>query len=165
MKYAHGDSYKEKTSKPRSRYQPSTTIKTPKPSQTKVRIIYPSSGTLELWKFSNLTYGRYLASITPVLSVRSSLFVLHRYCFERVRIVWLIGDFSASSIDTVCGKLRLVSHTITSQTKSYMVLTRSMATTNNVQGHKPRTTVFKRQVQTLSSTIKCLTKQNHALEK
>ena len=47
-KYAHEDSYKEKTSKPRKRCQPSTTIKAPKSSPTKVRIIYPSSGILEL---------------------------------------------------------------------------------------------------------------------
>ena len=47
-KYAHEDSYKEKTSKPRKRCQPSTTIKALKPSLTKVYIIYLSSSTLEL---------------------------------------------------------------------------------------------------------------------
>ena len=36
------DSYKENTSTPRKRGQPSTTIKAPTPSQIKVRIIYPS---------------------------------------------------------------------------------------------------------------------------
>ena len=46
-----------------------------------------------------------------------------------------------------------------------MVLTRSMATTNNVQGEEPRTTTFERQVQTLAVTVKRLTKQNHDLEK
>ena len=46
-KYAHKDSYKEKTSKPRKRCQPSTTIKAPIPSLTKVRIISPNSSTLE----------------------------------------------------------------------------------------------------------------------
>ena len=46
-KYAHKDSYKEKASKSRKRCQPSTTIKAPIPSLTKVHIIYPSSGTLE----------------------------------------------------------------------------------------------------------------------
>ena len=41
-KYAQEDSYKEKTSAPRKRCQPSTTIKAPIPSLTKVRIIHPS---------------------------------------------------------------------------------------------------------------------------
>ena len=45
-----------------------------------------------------------------------------------------------------------------------MVLTRSIATTNNVQGDKPRTTTLERQVQTLASTVERLTKQNHDLE-
>ena len=61
--------YKEKFPFPKkeeSRFY--TTIKTLKHSQTKVRIISPSSGTLELWKFSNLTFGGFLADITPVLS-------------------------------------------------------------------------------------------------
>ena len=71
----------KKTSSPRKRGQPSTTIKTPIPSPTKVRIIYPSSGTLELWTrdFSNLTIGGYLAGTTPVLLLRSSVFVLCRF--------------------------------------------------------------------------------------
>ena len=47
-KYAHKDSYKEKTSEPRKRCKPSTTIKAPIPSLTKVCIIYPSSDILEL---------------------------------------------------------------------------------------------------------------------
>ena len=47
-KYAYEDFYKEKTSELRKRGQPSTTIKAPRPSLTKVRIIYPSFGTLEL---------------------------------------------------------------------------------------------------------------------
>ena len=45
-----------------------------------------------------------------------------------------------------------------------MVLTRSMATTNNVQGDKPRTTALERQVQTLATVVEHLTKQNHDLE-
>ena len=46
-----------------------------------------------------------------------------------------------------------------------MVLTRSMAsTTNNVQGDKPRLTAFERQVQTLTTTVERLTKQNQVLE-
>ena len=39
-----------------------------------------------------------------------------------------------------------------------------MATTNNVQGDKPRPTTLKRQVQTLTVAVEHLTKQNHDLE-
>ena len=45
-----------------------------------------------------------------------------------------------------------------------MVLTRSIATTNNVQGDELRTTALKRQVQTLAAVVERLTKQNHDLE-
>ena len=45
-----------------------------------------------------------------------------------------------------------------------MVLIRSMATNNDVQGDEPRTTTLKRQVQTLAIAVECLTKQNHYLE-
>ena len=46
-----------------------------------------------------------------------------------------------------------------------MVLTRSMATTNNAQGDElPRSIALKRQVQTLMAAVERLTKQNHDLE-
>ena len=45
-----------------------------------------------------------------------------------------------------------------------MVLTRSMATTNNVQGDEPRPTALERQVQTLTAAMECLTRQNQTLE-
>ena len=46
-----------------------------------------------------------------------------------------------------------------------MVLTRSMATTNDVQGDEPlRPTALERQVQTLAAAVERLTKQNHDLE-
>ena len=46
-----------------------------------------------------------------------------------------------------------------------MVLTRSMATTNNVQNDEPpRPTALERQVQTLAAAVERLTKQNHDLE-
>ena len=45
-----------------------------------------------------------------------------------------------------------------------MVLTRSMATTNNVQGDETRATALERQVQTLAAAVECLTRQNHDLE-
>ena len=60
---------------------------------------------------------------------------------------------------TVWFTLSLLGH------KSCMVLTRSMATTNNVQGDEPpRSTALERQVQTLMATVEHLTKQNHDLE-
>ena len=45
-----------------------------------------------------------------------------------------------------------------------MVLTRSMATTNDAQGDEPRLTALKRQVQTLTAVVERLTKQNCDLE-
>ena len=39
-----------------------------------------------------------------------------------------------------------------------------MATTNNVQGDEPRTATLERQVQTLTTVVKRLTKQNHDLK-
>ena len=46
-----------------------------------------------------------------------------------------------------------------------MVLTCSMATTNNVQGDKPpRSTALERQIQTLMAAAERLMKQNHDLE-
>lgn len=45
-----------------------------------------------------------------------------------------------------------------------MILTRSMATTNNVQGDEPRATALERQVQTFDAAVEHLTQQNHDLE-
>ena len=45
-----------------------------------------------------------------------------------------------------------------------MVLTRSMATTNNVQEDEPRPTALERQVQSLAAVVECLTKENQILE-
>ena len=64
--------------------------KNPKPSKNKVRIIYLSSGILELWKISNLTFRRFLASTTLVLFVEFFFFflfvmqILSRACKDRV---------------------------------------------------------------------------------
>ena len=60
--------------------------------------------------------------------------------------------------------LRLVSYTIASRTKSCMVFTRLMATTNNVQGDEPHMTALERQVQTLTVAMERFTKQNHDME-
>ena len=75
----------------------------------------------------------------------------------------LINDFRHFQLVPSEGK-SFVSRTTASQTKSCMVLTRSMATTNNNQGDEPRTTALKRQVQTLVVAVERLTKQNHNLE-
>ena len=45
-----------------------------------------------------------------------------------------------------------------------MVLTRSMATTNNVQEDEPRPTALEKQVQILTAAVERLTKQNQVLE-
>ena len=45
-----------------------------------------------------------------------------------------------------------------------MVLTRSMATTNDIQEEEPPTTTLEKQVRTLAAAVECLTKQNHDLE-
>ena len=46
-----------------------------------------------------------------------------------------------------------------------MVLTRSMAIiTNNIQGDEPRPIALERQVQTLTTAVECLIKQNQVLE-
>ena len=45
-----------------------------------------------------------------------------------------------------------------------MVLTHSMATTNDVQEEEPPTTALKRQIKTLVTTVERLTKQNHDLK-
>ena len=41
----------------------------------------------------NLTFGGYLTSTTPMLSIRSSFFILCRYYFKHVRTVWFIVIF------------------------------------------------------------------------
>ena len=45
-----------------------------------------------------------------------------------------------------------------------MVLTRSMATINNVLEDEPQLTALEKQVQVLTAAVKRLTKQNQALE-
>ena len=45
-----------------------------------------------------------------------------------------------------------------------MVLTQSMATTNNVHEDEPRPSTLERQVQTLAAAVELLTKQNQILE-
>ena len=136
--------YNERSSPPRNKCQLYATIKTPRPSQTKVRIIYPSSGILELWKFSNLTFGGYLADTKLVLSARSSLFLFRRFHLEHVKIVWLTDDFWHHQLAPSMGKYENSNnHITTSQTKSCMVLTHSMATNNHTE-EEPRTIALER---------------------
>ena len=45
-----------------------------------------------------------------------------------------------------------------------MVLTRSMATTNDIQEEEPPTTALEKQVKTLAAVVERLTKQNRDLE-
>ena len=45
-----------------------------------------------------------------------------------------------------------------------MVLTCSMATTNDIQEEEPPTTALEKQVKTFAAAVERLTKQNHDLE-
>ena len=107
-----------------------------------------------------------MAGSIPVPSVRCSCFLLVCRWLLSTRIVHLTG--------VICGiiswrrlwegswQFKPLSHP---GHKSCMVLTRSMATTNNVQeDEQPRSTALERQVQTLAAAVECLTKQNHDLE-
>ena len=100
--------YKKRFSPPRNEGQLYTTIKTLKPSQIRIRIIYPSSKTLKLWKFFNLTFGGYLVGTTLVLSIRSSLFLFRRFCLEHVSTVQLTNDFWHHQLAPSVGNIEIV---------------------------------------------------------
>ena len=118
----------------------------------------------ELWKFFNLTFEGYLTGIILVLSVRSSLFLFHRFCLEHVRIMRLTNNFWHHQLASFMGKKENSnSHITTSQTKICMILTCSM-TTNNHTGKEPCNTALARQVQILAAAVERLTKHNHDLE-
>ena len=85
--------YKEIPFPPRNGCQLYATIKTPKPSEIKIRIIYPSSDILKLGKFSDLTFGGNFAGTISVLSVGSSPSLLCKSCLEHVRTMQLTDDF------------------------------------------------------------------------
>ena len=103
-----------------------------------------------------------MAGTTPVLSKGFlSIVLVVQVRFEsRVRCDLLV-IFSASSVGVVCGKGSTLS---LPRQKSYMVLTCSMATTNDVQEEEAPMTALKRQVRTLATAVERLTKQNHDLE-
>ena len=84
--------YKETPSYARNGGRFYITIKTPKTPIDQGTHNLPQLWHSRVVRSFNLIFRGYLAGTTPVLSVRSSLFVLCRYYFENVRIVWLIGD-------------------------------------------------------------------------
>ena len=67
----------------------------------------------------------------------------------------LLVIFSASSVGAVCGKRSTL---LLFGQKSYMVLTRSMATTNEVQEEEAPTTALEKQVKALATAMERLTK-------
>ena len=83
-----------------------------------------------------------------------------------VRIVLLISEiYGIISWRHLWGRLTVWFILSLPRHKSCMVLTRSMATTNNVQGDESsRSTALERQVQTLVAAMQRLTTQNHDLE-
>ena len=103
-----------------------------------------------------------MAGTTPVLSTRSFLFLFRRLSRAREDHVahW---QFLALSVGTIYGKENSGNHITISQTKSFMELTRLMAT-NNHTGEEPCTIALERQVQTLVVAVERLTKKNHDLE-
>ena len=101
-----------------------------------------------------------MADTTPVLSEVFYYFVVQVYFESRV-LCDLLVIFSASSVGAVCGKCSTLSFP---RQKSYMVLTRSMATTNDVQEEEALTTALERQLKTLATAVERLTKQNRDLE-
>ena len=107
-----------------------------------------------------MTFEGYLAGTTLVLSKVFCYFVV-RIHFESRVLYDLLVIFSALSVGAVCGKRSTLS---LPRQKSYMVLTRSMATINDVQEEETPTTALKRQVKTLATAVEHLTKQNHDLE-
>ena len=113
---------------------------------------------------SNLTFGGYSAGTTLVLSVGSSLFMLCKYCFKHVRTVWFTVDFLASLVGTVCGKALAAYKPYYRFPDKELHGTCLMATTNNVQGDKPRPTALERHIQTLTTAMERLTKLNQDLE-
>ena len=96
--------HKEMPSSPKNKGQFHATIKKPKPSKIKVHIIYPNSDTIELWKFSNLTFGGYLAGTAPMPSVRSSSSLLCRFCLEHARTVQHTDSFWHHQLAPFMGK-------------------------------------------------------------
>ena len=103
-----------------------------------------------------------MAGTTPVLSARLFLFVVQvSLAIVRGTCDSLVVLFPASSVGAVCGERSTFS---LPRQKGYMVLTRSMATTNDVQEEEAPTTALERQVRTLATAVERLTKQNHDLE-
>ena len=101
-----------------------------------------------------------MAGTTPVLSKVFCYFVVQVHFKSRV-LCDLLVIFSASSVGVVCGKCSTLS--LPGQ-KSYMVLTFSIATTNDIQEEEAPMTALEKQVKTLATAVECLTKQNRNSE-
>ena len=101
-----------------------------------------------------------MAGTTPVLSEVFYYFDVQVHFESRV-LCDLLVIFSASLVGVVCGKRSTLS--LPGQ-KSYMVLTRLMVTTNDVQEEEAPTTALEKQVKMLATAVECLTKQNRDLE-
>ena len=88
---------------------------------------------------------------------------------DRVFAVYLTGDFPSIISwrrlweQTDLGVYHKPQLTLPRQ-KSCMVLTRSMATINNIPEDKPQLTALEKQVQVLTAAVERLTKQNQVLE-
>ena len=83
-----------------------------------------------------------MAGTTPVLSkVFCFDYFVVQVRFESRVLCDLLVIFSTSSVGAICGKRSTLS---LPRQKSYMVLTRSMATTNDVQEEEAPTTALER---------------------
>ena len=105
-----------------------------------------------------------MAGTTPVPSARPFSFHCAGAVCSARGLCGLLVVFPASSVDAVCGKPHNVKSYYRFLHKSRMVLTRSMATTNDIQEEEPPTTALERQVKTLAAAVERLTRQNHDLE-
>ena len=85
---------------------------------------------------SDLTFRGYLAGTTPALSARSFFFRCAGAICSARGLCGLLVVFSASSVGAVCGKRVKLYYRFSD--KSRMVLTRSMATTNDIQEEEDR---------------------------
>ena len=104
-----------------------------------------------------------MVGTTPVLSARSFLFVvqvLFVACEDRVAYWWY---FRHHQLALSVGNKRVKSYYRFPE-KSRMVLTRTMATTNDIQEEEPPTTALEKQVKTLAAAVERLTRQNRDLE-
>ena len=70
-------------------------------------------------------------STTPIPSARSSLFLFRKFYLEHMSTAQLTNDFWHHQLASSVGNKKNSNHITTSQTKSCIILTHSMATNNN----------------------------------